>query len=108
MVKVDVASDTKMCLLAVFDLAGCEVIWADIALAGNPRFANNVHNNLSGVSLMRRPLAQLRKTDLHTLFALHVRARGERVSEVESADLVFSIDRGVTPFDLDRVAAEFM
>jgi hypothetical protein len=106
--KVDVASDTEMCLPAVFDLFGREVIWADIALSGNPRFANNVHNNLSGVSLMLRALAQLRKTDLHALFSLHLRARGEKVSEVESADSVFSIDRGVTPFDLDRIAAEFM
>ncbi|QJW96483.1 TerD family protein [Frigoriglobus tundricola] len=106
--KVDVASDTKMCLPAVFDIANREVVWADIALSGDPRFANNVRNNLSGVSLMLRALTQLRKTDLHTLFALHVRARGEQVSAVESADSVFSIDRGVTPFDLDRIAAEFM
>jgi hypothetical protein len=106
--KVDVASDTKMCLPAVFDLVGRAVIWADIALSGNPRFANNVHNNLGGVSLMLRALAQLRKTDLHTLFALHVRARGTRVSDIDSADSVFSSDRGVTPFDLDRIAAEFM
>jgi hypothetical protein len=106
--KVDVTSDTKMCLPAVFDLANREVVWADIALSGNPRFANNVHQNLSGVSLMLRALTQLRKTDLHTLFSLHVRARGEKVSAVESADSVFSIDRGVTPFDLDRVSADFM
>jgi hypothetical protein len=106
--KVDVASDTKMCLPAVFDLVNREVVWADIALSGNPRFANNVHNNLGGVSLMLRALTQLQKTDLHTLFALHVRARGEKVSEIVSADTVFSIDRGITPFDLSRIAAEFM
>jgi hypothetical protein len=106
--KVDVASDTRICLPAVFDLLRREVVWADVALAGNPRFENNVQNNLSGVSLMLRVLTQLRKTDLYTLFALHVRARGDRVPEVESADSVFSIDRGVTPFDLDRIAAEFM
>jgi len=106
--KVDVASDTKMCLPAVFDLTGREVVWSDIALAGNPRFANNVRNNLCGVSLMLRALTQLRKTDLYTLFDLHIRARGKRVSEVESAESVFSTDRGVTPFDLDRIAAEFM
>lgn len=106
--KVDIASDTKMCLPAVFDLADREVVWTDIGLAGNPRFANNVHNNLSGVSLMLRALTQLRKTDLYTLFDLHVRARGEKVSDIESADAAFSIGRGVTPFDLDRIAAEFM
>jgi hypothetical protein len=106
--KVDLASDTKICLAAVFDLSGREVIWADIALTGNPRFANNVHNNLSGVSLMLRALTQFRKTDLHTLFALHVRARGEQVSEREAADSIFAVDRGVTPFDLDRITADYL
>ena len=57
--KVDVASDTRFCLPAVFDLVSHEVIWADIALATNPRFANNVHNHLSGVSLMLRTITQL-------------------------------------------------
>lgn len=106
--KVDIASDTRVCLPAVFDLVNREVVWADIALSGNPRFPNNVHHNLSGVSLMLRAVTQLRKTDLHTLFGLHVRARGELVSEGESAQSVFAVDYGVTPFDLDRIAADFM
>jgi hypothetical protein len=106
--KVDVASATRICLPAAFDLASGEVIWTDIALAGSPRFANNVHNNLSGVSLMLRAMAQLRKTDLHTLFGLHVQARGKRVADPEAAQTVFAVDRGITPFDLDRIAAEFM
>jgi hypothetical protein len=106
--KVDVASATKICLPAVFDLVSRNVIWADIALAGNPQFVNNVHNNLSGVSLMLRAVSQLRKTDLHTLFGLHVQARGERVPDPEAAQTVFAVDHGITPFDLDRIAAEFM
>jgi hypothetical protein len=28
--------------------------------------------------------------------------------DIESADTVFSLDRGITPFDLDRIAAEFL
>jgi hypothetical protein len=106
--RVDVASDTKFCLPAIFDLTGREVVWADIALATNPRFANNVHNHLSGVSLMLRAMTNLRKTDLHTLLGLHVRARGELVADVESARTVFAVDRGLTPFDLDRITAEYL
>ncbi|MDY3552901.1 TerD family protein [Gemmata sp. JC717] len=106
--KVDVASDTQMCLPAVFDLVSREVIWADIALTGNPRWVNNVAGNLRGVSLMLRALTGLRKTDLYTLFALHARARGEAVQSPEHARTVFAVDQGVTPFDLDRIAAEFM
>jgi hypothetical protein len=106
--KIDVASDTRFCLPAIFDLVNREVIWADIALANHPRFPNNVHHNLSGVSLMLRALTQLRKTDLRTLFGLHIQARGEAVPDVEAAQSVFAVDRGITPFDLDRIAAEYM
>jgi hypothetical protein len=106
--KVDIASDTRLCLPAIFDLVNREVIWADIALATSPVFANNVRNNLSGVSLMLRALTQLRKIDLHTLFDLHIRARGEEVPDVESADSIFAVDRGLTPFDLDRITAEYL
>jgi hypothetical protein len=94
-----------MCLPAIFDLVGREVTWSDIALSSSPRFRNNVHNNLSGVSLMLRALTQLRKTDLHALFDLHVRARGEKVADIEAADTIFSADRGITPFDLARVTS---
>ena len=106
--KVDIAANTRCCLPAIFDLDRHEVVWADIALKGNPRFPNNVHNNLSGVSLMLRAMTQMRKTDLHTLFGLHIRARGEAVATLAAAQTVFAVDQGLTPFDLDRIAAEFM
>lgn len=106
--KVDIAADTCICLPAVFDLVSREVIWADIALAKEPRFVNNVRNNLSGVSLMLRAVTQLRKADLHTLFGLHVRARGTLVDVPDQAETVFAVDRGLTPFDLDRITAEYM
>ena len=106
--KVDVASDTRVCLPAIFDLEGRQVVWADIALASHPRFPNNVNNNLGGVSLMVRALTQLKKTDLHTLFDLHVRARGEPVADPTAARTVFAVDRGLTPFDLDRISADFL
>jgi hypothetical protein len=106
--RVDVASDTRLCLPAVFDLAGREVVWADIALEAHPRFPNNVNNNLGGVSLMLRAMTGLRKTDLGTLFDLHVRARGHAVPDIGSAETVFAVDRGITPFDLDRITADFL
>ena len=106
--KVDVASDTRMCLPAVFDVVNREVIWADIALTGNPRWVSNIAGNLRGVSLMLRAITGLRKSNLRTLFSLHAQARGEIVQSPEQARTVFALDQGVTPFDLDRIAAEFM
>jgi hypothetical protein len=106
--RFDVASDTTFCLPAIFDIRGHDVIWSDIALASHPRFVNNVANNLAGVSLMLRALVDLRKTDLHTLFDLHVRARSIRAASPAEADTVFSVESGIRPSDLDWIASEFM
>ena len=106
--KIDVAANTRMCLPAIFDLQNREVLWCDIALSSLPRLANNVRNNLSGVSLMVRAMTQLQKTDLHTLFDLHVRARGTLVKQKNSAETVFAVTEGITPFDLERIGAEYM
>lgn len=105
--KVDIASDTRVCLPAVFDFVEMRVLWMDITLNGQP-YWNNVQNNLSGVALMLRAMLGLKKTSLHTLFGLHIKARGQLTTSPEDADTVFSTDSGVTPFDLDRIAAEFL
>ena len=73
--RIDIASDTQICLPFVMDLQERRVIWADLGLTSTPRW-NNVRNNLSGVSLMLRALVHTPRPDLETLFDLHVRARG--------------------------------
>ncbi|WP_432727692.1 TerD family protein [Variovorax sp. W6] len=105
--RVDVAANTTICLPAIFDLQAREVIWADIALKQYPLW-NNVQSNLAGVSLMLRSLAELAKPDLHTLFMLHARARGTLVDKAEEAETVFGVHQGITPFDTDRIRADFI
>lgn len=105
--RVDVAADTTICLPAIFDLEAREVIWADIALKQYPLW-NNVQSNLAGVSLMLRSLVELAKPDLHTLFMLHARARGQVVDTAGEAETVFGVHQGVTPFDMDKIRADFM
>lgn len=105
--KVDVAANTRICIPAVLDLVERKVLWTDIALKKHTSW-NNVHNNLSGVSLMLRALLGLVKTDLHTLFTLHIKARGELVNEKAEANTVFSLTEGITPFDLSQIASAFL
>jgi hypothetical protein len=57
---------------------------------------------------MLRAMTGLAKTTLYELFSLHIQARGERVLARENADTIFDVSAGITPFDLDRIAAEFM
>lgn len=106
--RVDLASDTTISIPVIFDLTTREMIWADAALRRHPLQLNNVAGNLGGMSLMARALTTLRKPDLYTLFDLHVRARGERVDDPDAAAMIYSVDRGLTPFDLDRISSAYL
>ena len=45
---------------------------------------------------------------LHHFVARTIRARGAPAADRESAQTVFAVDAGLTPFDLERITAEFM
>jgi hypothetical protein len=105
--RIDLASDTRICIPMIVDLHENQVIWTDIALKKAPLW-NNVYQNLRGVSLMAKALTTLTKTNLHELFALHIEARGEITLSPDDAGTVFSVERGITPYDLETVASEFM
>jgi hypothetical protein len=105
--RIDIASDTMICLPFVMDLQERRMIWADLGLTSSARW-NNVGSNLSGVSLMLRALVHTPRPDLETLFDLHVRARGERVASPQQAQAVFAPDQGITPFDTDLIRSQFL
>lgn len=105
--RVDIASNTRICIPAIFDLVEGKVIWADIALRNGPSW-NNVKTNLSGLSVMTRAMTSLVKLNLHTLFMLHARARGVLVNDRSEAETVFAVNEGITPFDLTRISADFL
>jgi hypothetical protein len=50
----------------------------------------------------------LQKPNLHELFSLHIAARGELVDSVEGAQTVFSLEQGITPFDLAEIGANWL
>ncbi|MBD8091158.1 TerD family protein [Pseudomonas fluorescens] len=105
--RIDIASNTRICLPFVMDLQERRMIWADLGLTSSPWW-NNVENNLSGVSLMLRALVHTPRPDMETLFDLHVRARGERVTSPQKAQSVFAPDQGITPFDTDLIRSQFL
>lgn len=105
--RLDLSANQQTCLPFIIDLEQRCILWTDIGLGGYPRW-NNVANNLSGISLMLRAMTSLAAPDLHTLFALHAEARGSRVDRPEQADTLFGLREGITPFDTDRIRAEFL
>ncbi|MEI2430091.1 TerD family protein [Lysobacter yananisis] len=105
--RVDLASKQNSCMPFVLDLERNQAVWCDLGIGGRPRW-NNAANQLSGVSLILRAMEHDAAPDLYTLFELHAQARGSLVAERAQAQTVFAEDGDVSPFDVDRIRAEFL
>jgi stress response protein SCP2 len=107
--RLDLTSESRICLPMIIDLEERQVIWTDLSLKKNPSYCNNVHGNMSNLQLMAKSMTTLNKPNLHDLLMLHVEARGMGVVEnIDEADTVFSLDKGITPFDVDVIMAEYI
>ena len=106
--KVDLASSGRISVPMVIDLETREAYWADLALRAQPNRLVNIESNRRGLVHYGVAITTLVRPTLHDLFELHVRARGEAVGTAEEADTVFSETRGVTPFDFERIASEYL
>jgi hypothetical protein len=104
--RIDVASDTTVCIPLIIDLVERQVVWADIALKSSGPI-NNVRQNGDNLTRMGKAVCGLVKPTLYDLFAMHAEARGAPAARVD-ADTVFALTEGVTPFDQDRILSEFM
>jgi hypothetical protein len=91
----------------VFDLETREMIWADLSLPTNSGRSINVGNNNSGITLMCKSIVNIKKPNLFDLFMLHS-VRGTIVDKPEDADTVFSVETGITPFDVDVIMAKYL
>lgn len=106
--KIDVTADTQIAIPVILDLVERTVVWTDLSLTRHPNYYNNVEGNQKGMVLMGKAMTTLQKPDLHDLFMLHAKARGEIVHDEDQADTIFSVDKGVTPFDIEQIMAEFL
>lgn len=106
--KIDITADTQIAIPVIMDLVERTVIWTDLALTSHPDYYNNVEGNQKGMVLMGKALTNLRKPDLHDLFMLHAKARGELVDTMDQADTIYSVDQGVTPYDIEHIMAEYL
>lgn len=106
--KFDLSANSEIALPLMLDLQTRQMIWTDLSLKRNPSHANNVHGNRSSLSLLCQAMTQLQKPSLYQLLELQIDARGSRVYNREEAETVFSLDQGITPWDTDRMIAEFL
>ncbi|MEO2256121.1 TerD family protein [Paenibacillus amylolyticus] len=106
--KIDITADTQLAIPVILDLVERTIIWTDLALTRYPDYHNNVEGNQKGIVLMGKAMTTLRKPDLYDLFMLHAKARGELVDTKDQADTIYSVDQGVTPYDIEKIMAEYL
>ena len=106
--KLDLTADTTICIPMIADIVDKKVIWTDLALKANPIHSNNLHSNMSSLTILAKAMTSLKKPNLYDLFKLHVSARGELTDNIEEAETVFSEKDGITPYDTDIIISEFI
>ncbi|MBP5672008.1 MAG: hypothetical protein J6X49_06425 [Victivallales bacterium] len=105
--KIDLSCRSKIALPVIFDLEEGVAIWMDMAL--KERFSCiALENNAKGVIAVCRALVEMHKPNLYDLVQLHIRARGEQVDEKAQADVIFDVDDGITPYDVEKWMAEYI
>lgn len=110
--KMELASQSTVCIPVIFDCVNREVIWCDmnLSLSGchSNYGGNNVESNLSGVAATCYSVVNMCKPNLYDLIDLHIRARGVRVENKEDADVIFDLEDGITPFDTEVFMGEYI
>lgn len=106
--KIDVTADTQIAIPVILDLVERAVIWTDLSLTRHPNYYNNIEGNQKGMVLMGKAMTALQKPDLYDLFMLHAKARGELVETADQADAIFSEGKGITPYDIEQIMAEYL
>jgi len=106
--KIDLSANTRICIPVIIDLLDRKIIWTDLAFKKNPYWVNNIEGNQKGMVLIGQAFTSMNRMNLYDLFMMHVLARGKLVETKDEADNIFSIDDGITPFDLDIIASKYM
>ncbi|MCG7408967.1 TerD family protein [Paenibacillus sp. ACRRX] len=106
--RIDVTADTRIAIPIILDVVERKMIWCDLALQHHPNYFNNVEGNQKGMVLMGKAMTTLTKPNLYDLFMLHAEARGRIVQHADDAQTVFSVNEGITPFDISTIMAEFI
>lgn len=110
--KMDLTSQGKVSIPVIFDCVAREMIWCDMCLSLNGchsyRGGNNVESNLNGVAATCYSVTKVKKPNLYDLAVLNAEARGELVETKEEADIVFSEDEGITPYDIDAWVSNYL
>ena len=108
-VRSYISTESTICIPMVFDLETKEVIWLDTIIPRYNSAPNNVATCKDSVTNIVRGLVTASYPTLFDLICFNLIARnGELVENKEDADIVFSLDEGITPFNLEILNSEWV
>jgi len=105
--RIDLTSESKTAIPLLLDLQeGC-VIWADMALSGKYSL-HNIECSDDNLQILVQSIISMRKHNLYDLLKMNAESRGSIIRSKSKADLVCSVDEGLTPFDFDKISSDFI
>ena len=110
--KVKLNSNSTTAITCMFDIEKMEMIWIDEVgqdvFRSNLR-VNNIDANWLGTNMVCYKALHMEKANISDVIRLNAEARnGEIVENKEDADLVFSLNEGITPMDFDFFSGELI
>ena len=105
--KSDITNNSKQVLPMVIDVDSNSVIWTDLSISTSAEF-NNVNENKNALLVSIKSILNSPRANLYDLIKLHIIARGEEVNNKEEADIIFSAEEGITPYDMDVILGEYI
>lgn len=105
--KSDISNNSKQVLPMIIDVDNNEVIWCDLSITTSAKF-NNVNSNKNSLLITIKSILNSPKANLYDLIKLHIISRGEEVNTKDEADIVFSINGDITPYDTDIILGEYI
>lgn len=109
--KVDLTQESRNAVPVCFDLVERKAIWLDLTSSVR---CNRGGNNLESNRISTQQMLKLATSkadvsfNLYDLFTAHAKARGEAVDNKDEADIVFSMNGDVTPFDVTEINANYL
>ena len=104
---MNLSANTTSIMPFIFDIKTREIIWADISISGN-FYRNNVEYSFSSAQAVCYACVHSEAPSLYDVLYLNAVSRGELVQSKEEADIVFDIDDGITPYDIDIIVSKYL
>ena len=106
-IKIDIDTPFTNAFPIVYDIEKAEYVWTDISYGCG--FGCTIEGNMNATQSALYGILNMSRPNLYDLFSLHVKARGgELVDDELEAETVFSVTKGITPFDRDVIVADYL